>query len=50
MVFLFNRVIGIQDEENVVVMVYRNIMQPVFTISQDFIVDLIEKYEWNNHS
>lgn len=25
-------------------------MQPVFTISPDITVDLIEKYEWNNSS
>lgn len=40
MIFLFNRVNGMQDEENVD-MVYMNFIKAVFIIYQYFIVDLI---------
>lgn len=40
MSLLFNRITGMQDEENVDV-VYRNFIKVVFTLSQYFIVDLI---------
>lgn len=40
MILLFNRITGMQDEENVDV-VYMNFIKAVFTISQYFIVDLM---------
>lgn len=50
MIFLFSRVTGIQDEENVVETMCMNFIMAVFTISQDFIADLVEKQELNNES
>lgn len=44
MIFLFSRVTGMQDEENVVDRVCANFFKAVFTMSQDFIVDKMEKY------
>lgn len=44
MIFLFNRITGMQDEENVD-MVFINFIKRVFTVYQQFIVDLMEKYK-----
>lgn len=41
MIFLFTRLTRMQDEENVVDMVYMDFIQAVFTTSQDPIMNLI---------
>lgn len=41
MIFLFTRVTRMQDEENVVGMVYMDFIQAVFTTSQDPIMNLM---------
>lgn len=42
MIFLFNKVTEMEDE-NVVEMMHMSFIKAVFTLSQDFIVDLMGK-------
>ena len=46
MIFLFTRVTRMQDEENVVGMVYMDFIQAVFTTSQDPIMNLMRTMNW----
>lgn len=47
MIFLFNKVTEMEDE-NVIEMMHVSSIKVVFTISQDFIVDLMGKWGLNN--